>query len=40
MLKTYNNQDGEFRCFDQYPGQLSETGALYKWFKYKFLPGG
>ncbi len=40
ILKTYNNQDGEFRCINQYPGQLSETGALYKWFKYKFLPGG
>ncbi len=40
ILKTYNNQDGEFRCIDQYPGQLGENGALYKWFKYKFLPGG
>lgn len=40
ILKTYNNQDGEFRVFDQYPGQLSENGALFKWFKYKFLPGG
>ncbi len=40
IIKTYNNQDGEFRCINQYPGQLSETGALYKWFKYKFLPGG
>lgn len=40
ILKTYNNQDGEFRCINQYPGQLSENGALYKWFKYKFLPGG
>ena len=40
ILKTYNNQDGEFRCIDQYPGQLSKNGALYKWFKYKFLPGG
>ena len=39
-MKTYNNQDGEFRCINQYPGQLSENGALYKWFKYKFLPGG
>ena len=39
-LKTYNNQDGEFRCIDQYPGQLGENGALYKWFKYKFMPGG
>lgn len=40
ILKTYNNQDGEFSAIDQYPGQLSEKGALFKWFKYKFLPGG
>lgn len=40
ILKAYNNQDGEFRDIDQYPGQLGETGALFKWFKYKFLPGG
>ncbi len=40
ILKTYNNQDGEFGAIDQYPGQLSEKGALFKWFKYKFLPGG
>ena len=40
ILKTYNNQDGEFRSIDQYPGQLGEAGALFKWFKYKFLPGG
>lgn len=40
ILKTYNNQDGEFRPIDQYPGQLGEAGALFKWFKYKFLPGG
>lgn len=40
ILKTYNNQDGEFRAIDQYPGQLGEKGALFKWFKYKFLPGG
>lgn len=40
ILKTYNNQDGEFHCIDQYPAQLGEKGALYKWFKYKFLPGG
>ena len=40
ILKTYNNQDGEFRCIDRYPGQLGENGALFKWFKYKFLPGG
>ena len=40
ILKTYNNQDGEFRSIDQYPGQLGESGAIFKWFKYKFLPGG
>lgn len=40
ILKTYNNQDGEFRCINQYPGQLSENGALFKWAKYKLLPGG
>lgn len=40
VLKTYNNQDGEFRAIDQYPAQLGEDGALFKWFKYKFLPGG
>ncbi len=40
ILKTYNNQDGEFRAINQYPGQLSERGALFKLFKYKFLPGG
>lgn len=40
ILKTYNNQDGEFRVIDQYPGQLGEAGALFKWFKYKMLPGG
>lgn len=40
ILKTYNNQDGEFRDIDQYPGQLSAKGALFKWFKFKFFPGG
>ncbi len=40
ILKTYNNQDGEFRVIDQYPGQLGERGALFKWFKMKFIPGG
>ncbi len=40
ILKTYNNQDGEFEAIDRYPGQLGEQGALFKWFKYKFLPGG
>lgn len=40
ILKTYNNQDGEFHVIDQYPAQLGEKGALYKWAKYKLLPGG
>lgn len=40
VLKTYNNQDGEFKVIDKYPGQLGQDGALFKWFKYKFLPGG
>ncbi len=40
ILKTYNNQDGEFRAINQYPGQLGERGAIFKLFKYKFLPGG
>lgn len=40
VLKSYNNQDGEFEAIDRYPGQLGEQGALFKWFKYKFLPGG
>lgn len=40
VLKTYNNQDGEFSAINQYPGQLGREGALFKWFKYKFLPGG
>lgn len=40
VLKTYNNQDGEFREINQYPAQLGETGALFKWFKLNFIPGG
>ena len=40
ILKTYNNQDGEFRSIDQYPGQLTAAGAIFKWAKYKLLPGG
>lgn len=40
ILKTYNNQDGEFEAIDRYPAQLGRDGALFKWFKYKFLPGG
>jgi len=40
ILKGYNNQDGEFRDINQYPGQLGAGGALFKWFKMKFIPGG
>ncbi|MEW5820808.1 MAG: hypothetical protein AB1782_11510, partial [Cyanobacteriota bacterium] len=40
ILKAYNNQDGEFREIDQYPGQMEEEGALFKWFKLKFTPSG
>ena len=40
ILKSYNNQDGEFEAIDRYPGQLGSQGALFKWFKYKFIPGG
>ena len=40
ILKGYNNQDGEFREINQYPGQLGDQGALFKWFKMKFIPGG
>ena len=40
ILKTYNNQDGEFRDINQYPAQLGESGALFKWFKLNFIPGG
>ena len=40
IIKSYNNQDGEYGVIDQYPAQLGQEGALFKWFKYKFLPGG
>ena len=40
VLKIYNNQDGEFKHINMYPAQLGRDGALFKWFKYKFLPGG
>ena len=32
ILKTYNNQDGEFEAINRYPGQLGEQGALFKWY--------
>ena len=40
ILKTYNNQDGEFEAIDRYPGQLGFEGAIFKLLKYKLLPGG
>ncbi|MBR2430893.1 hypothetical protein IKB17_05480 [bacterium] len=40
ILKTYNNQDGEFKEINRFPAQLGKDGALFKWFKYKFLSGG
>lgn len=40
ILKIYNNQDGEYKHIDMYPAKLGREGALFKWFKYKFMPGG
>lgn len=40
VLKTYNNQDGEFKCINHYPAQYGVDGALFKWLKLKFLSGG
>ena len=40
VLKTYNNQDGEFRTINRYLGLMDKDEALFKWFKFKFLPGG
>ena len=40
VLKTYNNQDGEFRTVNRYLGLMDRDEALFKWFKFKFLPGG
>ncbi len=40
ILKTYNNQDGEFRTVNRYLGLADENEAIFKWFKFKFLPGG
>lgn len=40
ILKTYNNQDGEFRSVNRYIGLMDRDEALFKWFKFKFLPGG
>lgn len=40
ILKTYNNQDGEFRTVNRYLGLMDRDEALFKWFKFKFLPAG
>ncbi len=40
ILKAYNNQDGEFRTVNRYLGLMDEEEALFKWFKFRFLPGG
>lgn len=40
ILKTYNNQDGDFRSVNRYLGLMDRDEALFKWFKIKFLPGG
>ena len=40
VLKTYNNQDGDFRTVNRYLGLMDRDEAMFKWFKFKFLPGG
>jgi hypothetical protein len=40
ILKTYNNQDGEFEAINRYPGQLGKPGAIFKWLKFKLIVGG
>jgi len=40
ILKTYNNQDGEFEAINRYPGQLGKAGAIFKLLKFKFIVGG
>jgi hypothetical protein len=40
ILKTYNNQDGDFRTVNRYLGLMDKDEALFKWFKFRFLPGG
>ena len=40
ILKTYNNQDGDFRTVNRYIGLMDRDEALFKWFKFKFIPGG
>ncbi|MBQ8887212.1 MAG: hypothetical protein IJY61_05870 [Candidatus Gastranaerophilales bacterium] len=40
VLKTYNNQDGDFRTVNRYLGLMDRDEAIFKWFKFRFLPGG
>lgn len=40
ILKTYNNQDGEFRTINRDLQLIDKEEALFKWFKFRFLPGG
>ena len=40
VLKTYNNQDGDFRTINRYLGLMDRDEAIFKWFKFRFLPGG
>ncbi len=40
IIKTYNNQDGDFRTVNRFLGLMDKEEALFKWFKFKFLPGG
>lgn len=40
ILKTYNNQDGAFRTVNRCIGLCDQDEAIFKWFKFKFLPSG
>lgn len=40
VIKTYNNQDGDFRTVNRFLGLMDKDEALFKWFKFKFITGG
>lgn len=40
IIKTYNNQDGDFRTINRFLGLMDKDEALFKWFKFKFITGG
>lgn len=40
VIKTYNNQDGDFRTINRFLGLMDKDEALFKWFKFKFITGG